>query len=169
MFLKELLCICFVGISVVPPPPLSPRVNHLLNGLNLNEYNGLMTSEEIDLPVLAQLTEEQLSRMGVRTMGQRVRILNAAQDALAASDQVENVIENQSVGLSESSDEEGEEEEEEELEGEVIDEEEVDEDDGEEEEEALEDDEEEEDGVQFELVKVKRMATESLHFLILSY
>ena len=60
-----------------------------------------MFNEEIDLPVLAQLSEEQLSRMGVRTMGQRVRILNAAKEALAASDQVEeNVIE--SVGLSES-------------------------------------------------------------------
>ena len=107
-----------------------------------------MTNEEIDLPVLAQLSEEQLSRIGVRTMGQRVRILNAARDALAASDQVENVIENQSVGLSESIDEEGEEEE---SEGEV-DEEEVDED-GEEEGEVLEDDEEEEeDAVQFELV-----------------
>ena len=68
-----------------------------------------MINEEIDLPVLAQLSEEQLSRMGVRTMGQRIRILNAAKDALAASDQVEqNVIE--SVGQSENSDEEGEEE-----------------------------------------------------------
>ena len=56
MFPKELLCICFVGISVAPPPPRSPRVNHLLNGLNLNEYNGMLTSEEIDLPVLAQLS-----------------------------------------------------------------------------------------------------------------
>ena len=108
-----------------------------------------MTSEEIDLPVLAQLSEEQLSRMGVRTMGQRVRILNAAKDALAASDQVEqNVIE--SVGLSENSDEEGEEEALEEEEGE----EQGDEDEGEEEEEALEGEleDEEEEGVQFELV-----------------
>ena len=148
MFLRELLCICLVGISVAPPPPLSPRVNHLLNQFNLNEYNGLMINEEIDLPVLAQLSEEQLSRMGVRTMGQRIRILNAAKDALAASDQVEqNVIE--SVGQSENSDE-GEEEE---LEGEDIDEEGDDEDEGEE--EALEgelEDEEDEDGVQFELV-----------------
>ena len=54
-------------------------LSHLeLNDLNLNDYHDLMFEQEIDLTVLAQLSEEQLSRMGVRTMGQRIRILNAA-------------------------------------------------------------------------------------------
>ena len=107
MIVKSLLGICLLGISLAPPP-LSPRVNHLLLKLNLNEYNGLMTLEEIDLPVLAQLGEEQLSRMGVRTMGQRIRILNAARDALADE---QTVIENQTDELTATSSEEGQEEE----------------------------------------------------------
>lgn len=109
MIVKSLLGICLLGISLAPPP-LSPRVNHLLLKLNLNEYNGLMTLEEIDLPVLAQLGEEQLSRMGVRTMGQRIRILNAARDALA-DEQTVTMIENQTDELTATSSEEGQEEE----------------------------------------------------------
>ena len=58
------------------------------------QHNNLLTEEEIDLPVLAQLSEEQLSRIGIRTMGQRVRIINAAQQAMAASRLGQNVIEN---------------------------------------------------------------------------
>ena len=84
-------------------------LSHLeLNDLNLNDYHDLMFEQEIDLPVLAQLSEEQLSRMGVRTMGQRIRILNAARDASASSE----VNQNQGDELSENSEEEGEEEEE---------------------------------------------------------
>ena len=96
-----------VGVSFAPPP-LSPRVGNLLNDLNLNDYHDLMFEQEIDLTVLAQLSEEQLSRMGVRTMGQRIRILNAARDASASSE----VNQNQGDELSENSEEEGEEEEE---------------------------------------------------------
>ena len=96
-----------VGVSFAPLP-LSPRVGNLLNDLNLNDYHDLMFEQEIDLPVLAQLSEEQLSRMGVRTMGQRIRILNAARDAFASSE----VNQNQGDELSENSEEEGEEEEE---------------------------------------------------------
>ena len=84
-------------------------LSHLeLNDLNLNDYHDLMFEQEIDLTVLAQLSEEQLSRMGVRTMGQRIRILNAARDAFASSE----VNQNQGDELSENSEEEGEEEEE---------------------------------------------------------
>ena len=43
----------------------------------------LMTEEEIDLPVLAQMTEEQLQRLGVRRMGQRMRLLAAARNAIS--------------------------------------------------------------------------------------
>ena len=78
-----------VGVSFAPPP-LSPRVGNLLNDLNLNDYHDLMFEQEIDLPVLAQLSEEQLSRMRVRTMGQRIRILNAARDAFASSEVNQN-------------------------------------------------------------------------------
>ena len=73
---------------------LFTRVDKLHLDLELNQYNNLLTEEEIDLPVLAQLSEEQLSRIGIRTMGQRVRIINAAQQAMAASRLGQNVIEN---------------------------------------------------------------------------
>ena len=59
-------------------PPGSPRVGHLLHTLQLEEYMELMTEEEVDLPVLAQMTEEQLQRLGVRRMGQWMRLLAAA-------------------------------------------------------------------------------------------
>ena len=94
------ICLFLVGVCLapppLPPPPISPRVGKLLLDLELNQYNNLLTEEEIDLPVLAQLSEEQLSRIGIRTMGQRVRIINAAQQAMAASQTViENVVEDQ--------------------------------------------------------------------------
>ena len=66
-----------------PAPPGSPRVGHLLHTLQLDEYMELMTEEEIDLPVLAQMTEEQLQRLGVRRMGQRMRLLAAARNAIS--------------------------------------------------------------------------------------
>ena len=47
-------------------------MGHLLHTLQLDEYMELMTEEEVDLPVLAQMTEEQLQRLGVRRMGQRM-------------------------------------------------------------------------------------------------
>ena len=64
-------------------PPGSPRVGHLLHTLQLDEYMELMTEEEVDLPVLAQMTEEQLQRLGVRRMGQRMRLLAAARNAFS--------------------------------------------------------------------------------------
>ena len=79
---------CLVGTCSAPPPPpppLSPWVAKLLNDLGFNQYNTIFFDEEIDLQVLAQLKKEQLSSIGIRTMGQRIRIMNAAQDALANS------------------------------------------------------------------------------------
>ena len=49
----------------------------------LDEYMELMIEEEIDLPVLAQMTEEQLQRLGVRRMGQWMRLLAAARNAFS--------------------------------------------------------------------------------------
>ena len=86
--MKVALWIVLLGMCSAPPPPpppLSPRVAKLLNDLGLNQYDTIFFNEEIDLQVLAQLKEEQLSRIGIRTMGQRIRIMNAAQDALANS------------------------------------------------------------------------------------
>ena len=64
-------------------PPGSPRVGHLLHTLQLDEYMELMTEEEVDLPVLAQMTEEQLQRLGVKRMGQRMWLLAAARNAFS--------------------------------------------------------------------------------------
>ena len=50
------------------------------------------------MPVLAQLSEEQLSRIGIRTMGERVRMMNAAQQAMVTSvgqSVNENIVEDQ--------------------------------------------------------------------------
>ena len=73
-----LLTLLFVGHLAPPPPSLDGVLNHL----GLTQYSQLLESEEIDLPILAQLSEEQLSRIGVRTMGQRMRLLSAAREAI---------------------------------------------------------------------------------------
>ena len=68
-----LLTLLFVGHLAPPPPSLDGVLNHL----GLTQYSQLLESEEIDLPILAQLSE-QLSRIGVRTMG----LLSAAREAI---------------------------------------------------------------------------------------
>ena len=88
------ICLFLVGFCLAPPPSISPRVGKLLIDLDLNQYNNLLIEEEIDLPVLAQLSEEQLSRIGIRTMGQRVRMMNAAQAMISVGQNVnENIVE----------------------------------------------------------------------------
>ena len=54
----------------------------VLQHLGLEQYSQLFESEEIDLPILDKLREEQLSRIGVITMGQRMRLLSAAREAV---------------------------------------------------------------------------------------
>ena len=55
----------------------------VLQHLGLEQYSQLFESEEIDPPILDKLREEQLSRICVRTMGQRMRLLlSAAREAL---------------------------------------------------------------------------------------
>ena len=49
----------------------------VLQHLGLEQYSQLFESEEID-----KLSEEQLSRICVRTMGQRMRLLSAAREAI---------------------------------------------------------------------------------------
>ena len=58
----------------------------VLKGLNLMEYADLLESEDLDLEVLTKVNEEQLERIGVKTLGQRIRILQAAKDASARSE-----------------------------------------------------------------------------------
>merc|ERR1711971_83463 len=53
------------------------------------EYADLLESEDLDLEVLGkEVNEEQLKKIGVRTLGQRIRILQAAKDARVRSDAV---------------------------------------------------------------------------------
>ena len=73
------LGLLLVGLVLAPPPP---NLDGVLRGLNLQQYSQLMVEQEIDLPILAQLSEEQLSRIGVKTMGQRMRLLSAARNAI---------------------------------------------------------------------------------------
>ena len=65
-----------------PPPTLCPWVAQLLNDLDLNQYAEVMIDQEIDLPVLAQLNEEQLFRIGISKMGHRIRIMDSAKEAM---------------------------------------------------------------------------------------
>jgi len=58
----------------------------VLKGLNLSEYADLLESEDLDLEVLADINEDELQRIGVKTLGQRTRILQAAKDAAARSE-----------------------------------------------------------------------------------
>ena len=65
-----------------PPPTLCPWVAQLLNDLDMNQYAEVMIDQEIDLPVLAQLNEEQLFRIGISKMGHRIRIMDSAKEAM---------------------------------------------------------------------------------------
>ena len=59
----------------------------VLKGLNLSEYVDLLEREDLDLEVLANdVKEEQLEKIGVRTLGQRLKILGAAKSKAAMSD-----------------------------------------------------------------------------------
>ena len=53
----------------------------VLNRLNLIEYADLLESQDLDLEVLAEVNEKQLEKIGVKTLGQRTRFLQAAKDA----------------------------------------------------------------------------------------
>ena len=53
----------------------------VLKGLNLSEYSELLEREDLDLEILADVKEEQLERIGVKTLGQRLKILGAAKKA----------------------------------------------------------------------------------------
>ena len=53
----------------------------VLKGLNLSEYSQLLEREDLDLEILADVKEEQLERIGVKTLGQRLKILGAAKKA----------------------------------------------------------------------------------------
>ena len=86
IFTKAICLLVLMSNSFAPrprAPPGSPRVGHLLHTLQLEEYMELMTEEEVDLPVLAQMTKEQLQRLGVRRMGQRMWLLAAARNAFS--------------------------------------------------------------------------------------
>jgi len=50
----------------------------VLKGLNLSEYTHLLEREDLDIEILADVKEEQLERIGVKTLGQRLKILGAA-------------------------------------------------------------------------------------------
>jgi len=53
----------------------------VLKGLNLSEYTHLLEREDLDIEILADVKEEQLERIGVKTLGQRLKILGAAKKA----------------------------------------------------------------------------------------
>ena len=53
----------------------------VLKGLNLSEYADLLEREDVDLEILADAKEEQLERIGVKTLGQRLKIIGAAKKA----------------------------------------------------------------------------------------
>ena len=113
------LCLLFVGLALAPPPP---SLDGVLRGLNLQQYSQLMAEQEIDLPILAQLSEEQLARIGVNTMGQRMRLLSAAREAIighelgSATVNVDKGVEESGGSDDGEEEEDGGEEEEEEME-----------------------------------------------------
>ena len=70
----------------------------LLDHLGLGEYKDVFDREDLDLDVLAQVSEEQLRGVGVRTLGQRIRIQNSArQHANQNTESTENEPTNQVI------------------------------------------------------------------------
>ena len=73
-----------------PPGDKVTQVTELLDRLNLGEYGDLFVNEEINIDVLPNVTDEQLSIIGVRTLGQRVNqrpghSVNAATNTILAT------------------------------------------------------------------------------------
>ena len=61
---------------------LPPTMETFLDNLGLSQYFDLFIEEEITLPILSQMTEEQLSRLGVTRFGQRFRIMTSVQNLI---------------------------------------------------------------------------------------
>ena len=72
------LFLALMGGMALPTRP--PSVKDLLTSLNLLEYEDLFVAEEITMDILVAMTEENLQSIGVRTFGQRFRIMRQAQE-----------------------------------------------------------------------------------------
>ena len=75
------LCIFLLLLATSYGQPLGDKVaqvTKLLDELNLGEYCEFFVSKEIDIDIFPCVTDEQLQTIGVRTLGQRIRILTAA-------------------------------------------------------------------------------------------
>merc|ERR1712037_11132 len=81
-----------MGVDICPEESLVVTIDSMeangenlravLKGLNLSEYAELLEREDLDLDILAEdVEEEQLERIGVKTLGQRLKILGAAKKA----------------------------------------------------------------------------------------
>ena len=53
-------------------------IKDFLEGLNLSQYANLFHEQDIELDILPTITEEELQGIGVKTLGQRKKIINAA-------------------------------------------------------------------------------------------
>ena len=67
------LFLVFLPILLARPP-----IERFLTDLGLGQYVDVFLEEEITLPILTQMTEEQLCRIGMTRFGQRFWILEVA-------------------------------------------------------------------------------------------
>ena len=89
----QILLFLLLAIADSHPPANYQPVMKLLNDLHLEEYVDLFQREETSVEVLPSVTEEQFRQMGVRTLGQRIRIVNAARQLVQDSGQnIHNII-----------------------------------------------------------------------------
>ena len=78
-----------VGVLIIATLVMStlalPSVKELLISLNLLEYEEVFRAEEVTMDILVAMTEENLRSIGVRTFGQRFRILQRVRELESTS------------------------------------------------------------------------------------
>ena len=101
MRLDVLLFLLLLPSATAPTPPRvegrgnggAPRsLATFLANINLENYLDLFIREEITMELLPMITESQFERIGVRTLGQRMRIVQSAQSINTDDEIIERVV-----------------------------------------------------------------------------
>ena len=101
MRLDVLLFLLLLPSATAPTPPRvegrgnggAPRsLATFLANIHLENYLDLFIREEITMELLPMITESQFERIGVRTLGQRMRIVQSAQSINTDDEIIERVV-----------------------------------------------------------------------------
>ena len=80
MKLSILAFLLTLGAFAPPPAPPNGDVSTFLKNVGLEEYSALFEQEDINFEILPELTEETLRTIGIRSLGQRLRIIRGVRN-----------------------------------------------------------------------------------------